>query len=89
MKEMMDCWQRGLSGWLLARVPKLGKSQPRLTVVERIALTPRQSLVLVEADGRSLLVATSPDSAPAFHGLDSPPPASNSYRSIPVAGIVS
>jgi hypothetical protein len=39
-------------------------------LVERIALAPRQSLALVEAEGRRFLVATSPEGAPAFYALD-------------------
>jgi hypothetical protein len=38
--------------------------------VERIALAPRQSLALIEAEGRRFLVATSPEGAPAFYPLD-------------------
>jgi flagellar biosynthetic protein FliP len=38
--------------------------------VERIALAPRQSLALVEAEGRRFLVATSPEGAPTFYALD-------------------
>jgi hypothetical protein len=48
----------GLAGW------------PRLALVERIALAPRQSLALVEAEGRRFLVATSPEGGPAFYALD-------------------
>jgi hypothetical protein len=47
-----------------------GGSHPRLELVERIALAPRQSLSLVEADGRLLLVATSAEGGPAFYPLD-------------------
>jgi hypothetical protein len=43
---------------------------PRLALVERIALAPRQSLALVEAEGRRFLVATSHEGAPAFYALD-------------------
>jgi len=43
---------------------------PRLALVERIALAPRQSLALVEAEGRRFLVATSSEGAPAFYALD-------------------
>ena len=43
---------------------------PRLRLIERIALAPRQSLALVEAEGRHFLVATSPEGAPAFHALE-------------------
>ena len=46
---------------------------PRLALVERIALAPRQSLALVEAEGRRFLVATSPEGAPAFYALDESP----------------
>lgn len=45
------------------------RSHPRLELVERIALAPRQSLALVEADGRLLLVATSAEGGPAFYPL--------------------
>jgi flagellar biogenesis protein FliO len=89
MRETIHRALGGLSWWLRARVPKVGKSQPRLAVIERIALTSRQSLLLVEAEGLSLLVATWPDGPPAFHPLDRNSSSSNSYRSIPVAGIVS
>ena len=44
--------------------------RPRLELVERIALAPRQSLALVEAEGRRILVATSPEGGPAFYPLD-------------------
>jgi len=43
---------------------------PRLKLVDRIALAPRQSLCLVEADGRKVLLATSVEGAPAFFALD-------------------
>jgi Flagellar biosynthesis protein, FliO len=67
----------GLAGWLLERLrvgfgSKLGRGVrrvPRLTLVERISLAPRQQLALVEAEGRRLLVATSPDGAPTFYPL--------------------
>ena len=60
----------GLAGWLLGRLKGRGRTQPRLELVERIALAPRQSLALVEAEGRRFLVATSPEGAPAFYALD-------------------
>ncbi|MGA2671940.1 MAG: flagellar biosynthetic protein FliO [Terracidiphilus sp.] len=59
----------GLAGWLLARLRKV-RRQPRLALLERIALGPRQSLALVEAEGRRLLVAISPQGGAAFHALD-------------------
>lgn len=61
----------GLAGWLLGRIKTGGRGkQSRLELVERIALAPRQSLALVEAEGRRFLVATSPEGAPAFYALD-------------------
>ncbi len=59
-----------MAGWLVGRLKGRGRRQPRLEMVERIALAPRQSLALVEAEGRRFLVATSPEGAPAFYALD-------------------
>ena len=63
---------RGAVGWLLDHFRPPTRPRPILAVVERVALAPRQSLVLVEAGGRKLLVATVPDCAPAFYPLDAP-----------------
>ncbi|HUX43521.1 MAG TPA: flagellar biosynthetic protein FliO [Terracidiphilus sp.] len=60
----------GLAGWLFGRFSRGRRTEPRLALLERIALAPRQSLALVEAEGRRLLVATSPDGAPTFYPLD-------------------
>jgi flagellar biogenesis protein FliO len=60
----------GLAGWLLRRLRVARGREPRLAVLERIALAPRQSLALVEAEGRRFLVATSPEGTPAFYALD-------------------
>jgi Flagellar biosynthesis protein, FliO len=62
---------RGWAGWLLARVRATRRHEPRLQLLERISLAPRQSLALVEAEGRLLLVATSVDGGSAFYPLDS------------------
>ncbi|MGD0892553.1 MAG: flagellar biosynthetic protein FliO [Terracidiphilus sp.] len=62
---------RGLAGWLLDKLRHNTRPRPRLALLERITLAPRQSLALIEADGRRLLVATSPEGAPAFFPLDS------------------
>ncbi len=58
-----------IAGWLVARFAR-GQATPRLRLVERVTLAPRQSLVLVEADGRRLLVATSAEGGPVFYALD-------------------
>ena len=64
----------GVAGWLLKRFTERlrgrQRAQPRLTLVERIALAPRQSLALVEAEGRRILVATSAEGGPAFYALN-------------------
>jgi hypothetical protein len=60
----------GLAGWLLARLRNRSRPRPRLALLERIALAPRQSLALVEAEGRRILVATSAEGGPAFYPLD-------------------
>ena len=61
----------GLAGWLRDRWQARRRAEPRLVVLERVALAPRQSLLLVEAEGRRLLIATSPEGAPAIFPLDS------------------
>ena len=61
----------GLAGWLLSRWQNRSpRKQPRLVLIERINLAPRQTLSLVEAEGRRFLVASSPDGAPSFYPLD-------------------
>jgi len=60
----------GLAGWLWARIHGESRARPGLTLLERITLAPRQSLALVEADGRRFLIATSAEGSPAFHALD-------------------
>jgi flagellar biogenesis protein FliO len=60
----------GLAGWLMARLRPRPRAERRLVLLERIALAPRQSLALVEAEGRTILVATSAEGGPAFYQLD-------------------
>jgi len=60
----------GWAGWVLQRLRKRRIAPPRLALVERIALAPRQSLALVEAEGRRILVATSAEGGPTFYALD-------------------
>ena len=60
----------GLAGWLLARLRFQPRPRPSLALLERITLAPRQSLSLVEAEGRKFLIATSADGAPAFYALN-------------------
>ncbi len=60
-----------LATWLLDRFHRREQPPPRLALVERIHLAPRQTLALIEADGQRLLVATSADGAAAFFDLAS------------------
>jgi flagellar biogenesis protein FliO len=60
----------GLAGWLLSRLRRSTQPKPRLALLERITLAPKQSLALVEADGRRFLVATSAEGAAAFYVLE-------------------
>ncbi|MFZ0338300.1 MAG: flagellar biosynthetic protein FliO [Terracidiphilus sp.] len=60
----------GWAGWLLAKWHGRERAEPRLALVERITLAPRQSLALIEAEGRTILVATSAEGGPAFYPLD-------------------
>jgi flagellar biogenesis protein FliO len=60
----------GWAGWLLKKVRGAQRRRARLELLERITLAPRQSLVLVEADGRRFLVASSTEGSPSFYPLD-------------------
>lgn len=62
-------WE-GLLGWLRRKLQGARRAPARLALLERIPLAPRQSLALVEAEGRRFLVATSPEGGPAFYALD-------------------
>lgn len=62
----------GIAGWLRQRFGKDSRTPPRLALLERITLAPRQSLALIEAEGRRFLVATAADGGPAFYALDEP-----------------
>jgi hypothetical protein len=61
----------GLAGWLLFRWQNRTRTQPRLALLERISLAPRQTLNLVEVEGRRFLIASSPEGGPAFYPLNS------------------
>jgi hypothetical protein len=86
----------GLAGWLIAgcarwlgRLRRSESNRPRLELVERITLAPKQSLALVEAEGRRLLVAISPDGSPAFFALDNNSASRVSPRANPVCRVPS
>jgi hypothetical protein len=80
MKTEKPAVSGGLAGWLIARWRNRGRSQPRLALLERISLAPRQTLALVEAEGRRFLVASSPEGSPAFYPLDRPASGSGNGR---------
>jgi flagellar biogenesis protein FliO len=64
----------GLAAWLMTRLREGAQAREqrksRLALLDRISLAPRQSLALVEAEGRRFLVGTSPDGGPVFYALD-------------------
>jgi hypothetical protein len=70
-----------LIGKLVGRLSAARRPRPRLALLERIVLAPRQTLALVEAEGRRFLVATSPEGAPAFYALEGGPVPDESGRS--------
>jgi len=70
---MTEVRRGGLARWLMSRLRREPKARPRLSLLERIPLAPRQSLVLIEAEGRRFLVATSQEGSPSFYPLDSAP----------------
>jgi flagellar biogenesis protein FliO len=76
----------GLAGWLTRKLRGKRRTQPRLALVERITLAPRQSLSLVEAEGRRILVATSADGGSAFYALDETAGPGNARRVTRTAG---
>ena len=67
----------GIAAWLMSRLqsgaPSSDRSKRRLALIERISLAPRQSLALVEAEGRRFLVGTSMEGGPVFYALDGRP----------------
>jgi len=59
----------GVAGWILRRLRSQKHAERRLELLERITLGPRQSLALIEAEGKRILVATSAEGGPAFFSL--------------------
>jgi hypothetical protein len=76
----------GLAGWLgewlRDRLRPRPHREPRLALLERIALAPRQSLALVEAEGRRLLVVTSAEGGSAIYPLDDARPAARRVHEV-------
>gem|GEM_PF-5541396 len=59
----------GLAWWLLGKLRGARSAEPRLTLVERISIAPRQTLALVEVEGQRFLVASSAEGASSFYPL--------------------
>jgi len=84
----------GLAEWLLRRLHTNSAPAPQLSILARIALGPRQTLALVEAEGMHLLVGTSADGPPSFFSLergagtdaDRDPNAAPEQEGLPVPG---
>jgi len=60
----------GWAGWVIERLGGQSRPRARLELLERITLAPRQTLAMIEADGRRFLVATSAEGSPAFFSLE-------------------
>lgn len=59
----------GLGAWLLERLQQRSVAEPRLRMLERIRVTPRQTMALIEADGERFLVAAGESGAPVVFPL--------------------
>jgi len=59
--------KKGLAVWLIGKLRPQVDSMPRVRILERIRVTPRQVLILVEVEGERLLMGASDGSTPAFH----------------------
>jgi hypothetical protein len=68
----------GLADWLLRRLHSTSVPPPQLSILARIALSPRQSLTLVEVEGIHVLVGSSADGPPSFFRLSADGPNSDS-----------
>jgi len=60
----------GLAGWLSQCLRPHTRTRPALVLLDRLTLAPRQTVSLIEADGKRLLIATSQTGNPAFYALD-------------------
>jgi flagellar biogenesis protein FliO len=67
-----ETWSLAL--WLLNKLRRTRTNEPRLALIEKISLAPKQSLALVEAEGRRFLVASSADGAAAFYPVENAVP---------------
>lgn len=85
---MFGASRSGVVKWFLERLRHTAHAAPKLIVVERVSLAPRQLLALVETDGQRLLVATSPEGSARFCRLNSRNPAPSHRDGIPVEGTV-
>ncbi len=73
LEGMRAGWARCVRGLHIdIDIDRRRKRKPSLALLDRITLAPRQSLALVEAEGRRFLVATSVESGPVFYPLEGP-----------------
>ena len=63
------------TGWIQGRLRQRQRADVGLKLIQRIQVAPKQSLALVEVEGRRLLLATGSDGAPAFFPLEHLSPA--------------
>jgi flagellar biogenesis protein FliO len=60
----------GAAAWILARLRGAKRRRSRLELLDRLALGPRQSVALIEAEGRRFLLAMPAEGGPVFFPLD-------------------
>ena len=72
-KKSSGARQWSLAAWLLERFRPQARRTSHLRLLERLSLAPRQSVALIEADGRRFLVASGPEGSPALYPLDVAP----------------
>jgi flagellar biogenesis protein FliO len=61
---------RRAAAWIFGRLGGVTKRPSRLALLDRMALGPRQSVALIEAEGRRFLLAMPAEGEPAFYPLD-------------------
>ena len=63
---------RSLGSWMVNRLRSRSEVVAKVRILERLRVTPRNGLVLIEIEGERLLMATSEGSAPAIYPLKRP-----------------
>jgi flagellar biogenesis protein FliO len=79
---------RGVTAAIFARLHRSGTEMPRLAVLGRVNIAPKQSVALIEVEGERLLVGTSQDRAPRLFRLSARHQDRQAPEEIPLEGTV-